>query len=107
MLRYLIRLRCKRQQLQQIERVCERVEGGIYKRLDEHRELYSLIQSQAPDLLAGHPEIIGWFVSQDSFLQQLASAANVQHPMIKNRPGQFPRSQSHGICQNRAPYGRG
>lgn len=48
-------------------------ERGIYKRIDEQRELLMTLQKHAPDLLRQEPWIIGWIASQDAFLCQLAN----------------------------------
>lgn len=54
--------------------ILERVEGGIYKRIDENRELVELIQREAPQLFASHPWALGWLKSQDRFLVALAES---------------------------------
>lgn len=49
--------------------------GGIYKRIDENRELVEFLQNEAPDFLEKHPWVIGsWLKSQDSFLCDLAAS---------------------------------
>lgn len=52
------------------------IEGGIWKRLDEIRELTQLLQRDAPEFLTTHPWILGWFQSTDNFLTALAIAAD-------------------------------
>lgn len=32
--------------------------GGVYKRIDENRELLELLTEKAPDLLASHPWVV-------------------------------------------------
>ena len=54
--------------------VLERVEGGVYKRIDENRELVELIQREAPQLFATHPWALGWLKSQDRFLVALSES---------------------------------
>lgn len=46
-------------------------EQGLTKRLDENRELFELLQNEAPELLSKFPWINGWLESQDRFLEQL------------------------------------
>lgn len=48
-----------------------KVEGGIYKRLDEHRELTEFLEDRCPEILAQHPCIRNWLDSHDVFLCQL------------------------------------
>ena len=59
--------------LSEIEAILRHEEGGIYKRIDEHRELLQLLQHCAPNLLTHHPWIIHWLRSQDSFLCRVAN----------------------------------
>ncbi|MEC4718321.1 hypothetical protein RY831_04115 [Noviherbaspirillum sp. CPCC 100848] len=77
--------------LAKVRRIIARSEGGIYKRIDENRELLEMLQREAPALLCQRPWIVGWIQSQDMFLSELASAAEVDDPMIKPQAG-FPRS---------------
>lgn len=46
-------------------------EQGVTKRIDENRELFKLLQNEAPELLSKFPWINGWLESQDRFLEQL------------------------------------
>lgn len=46
--------------------------GGVYKRIDENRELLELLSEQAPGLLTTHPWVVNWLQSHDEFLCQLA-----------------------------------
>jgi hypothetical protein len=69
--------------------------GGVYKRIDENRELLELLNEKAPALVADHPWLVGWFESQDEFLCELASAVPVVEaafiPGDTNAPSTFPR----------------
>ena len=69
--------------------------GGIYKRIDENRELLELLQREAPELLAKQPWVVSWLESQDGFLRDLESAVpltDVQFPKQANTSGRsFPR----------------
>lgn len=44
---------------------------GIYKRIDENRELLELLLDRAPQLLVDAPWVEGWIKSQDAFLEAL------------------------------------
>ena len=71
-------------------------EGGIYKRIDEIRELAELLAQDAPEFMATHPWVAGWLASTDGFLSAVASTAD---PVMRNRypfarrdrPEPFPR----------------
>lgn len=55
-----------------IQETLERTEGGIFKRIDENRELAELLARNAPQLLKEHPAVMTWLKSQDHFLSELA-----------------------------------
>lgn len=69
--------------------------GGVYKRIDENRELLELLTEKAPDLLASHPWVVSWLDSQDQFLCELASVVPVTEgvfiPGSPHTPPVFPR----------------
>lgn len=48
-------------------------EGGVHKRLDEHRETVELLLSEAPHLFKEFPWIESWLKSQDGFLLELSN----------------------------------
>jgi len=54
-----------------LKRILGWVGGGVYKRIDENRELLELLRREAPDLVTKHPEIIGWLQSHDNFFCEL------------------------------------
>ena len=56
-----------------LETLLRTSECGIYKRIDEHRELLMLLQKHVPELLRQEPWIITWMARQDSFLCRLAN----------------------------------
>lgn len=76
--------------LEKVRSILGQSEGGIYKRIDENRELVELLQKQAPTLLALNPWIVGWLKSQDTFLNDLASAVNLDDLAFGER-SDFPR----------------
>lgn len=67
--------------------------GGVYKRIDENRELLELIQQKAPELIRDNPWLEGWLQSQDEFLVSLADSFSPQHARYMHavRLGKFPR----------------
>lgn len=66
-------------------------EGGVYKRIDEGRELLTLLQEKCPNMIETHPWIEGWFKSQDNFLNALAAAGPDEHLFQKKDQPSFPR----------------
>lgn len=52
--------------------------GGIAKRLDEHRELVELLEKKAPELLQEHFWVRGWLEGQDDFLGRLYAIAEAR-----------------------------
>lgn len=52
-------------------------QAGIFKRLDENRELLELLIQETPELLRTHPWVVGWLASQDDFLQELAIVSGI------------------------------
>jgi hypothetical protein len=86
-----------------------KVEGGIYKRLDEHRELTEFLEDHCPEILAQHPCVQHWLDSLDVFLCQVAKTLIVgyvaaQPPRLKpggqnSRHREFPRlPRQRGRC---------
>lgn len=52
---------------------------GVFKRIDENRELLELLYKDFPDVLERCPWVEGWIFSQDSFLSDLASVSHAQN----------------------------
>lgn len=71
--------------------IIAKCEGGIWKRIDENRELREYLHEHAPGLLAQHPWIEGWLKSQDQFLSKLYNVAAQHLPNDYARP-EFPRA---------------
>lgn len=70
-------------------------EGGIYKRIDENRELMELLQQRCPEFLIGNFWVRGWLESQDRFLLQLAHAAQTANHLAGCRfPRPWPEDQA-------------
>jgi hypothetical protein len=78
-----------------VKKILRQHHGGIYKRIDENRELLELLQRNAPDLLTKQPWIVNWLESQDEFLSDLEAAvplADVSFPKRSSHSGHvFPR----------------
>jgi len=57
---------------QEVKRFVEKEEGGIYKRIDENRELFELLCREHPEVFQNNPWVSRWLSSQDRFLKGLA-----------------------------------
>jgi len=55
-----------------VRRFVEKEEGGIYKRIDENRELFELLCREHPEVFRKNPWASRWLSSQDRFLKGLA-----------------------------------
>lgn len=64
---------------------------GVYKRIDENRELLELIKDKAPELLAQHPYIEGWIGSHDHFFTELARLAETPNKLGQQTALPYPR----------------
>lgn len=62
------------EKLARVEQVCQYSCRGIFKRIDENRELFEFLQQKAPDVLERFIWIEGWLAGQDIFLVDLANA---------------------------------
>ncbi|MCL6562177.1 MAG: hypothetical protein K6U87_04135 [Firmicutes bacterium] len=65
-------------------------QGGIYKRIDEVRELFELLKRDDPAFLATHPWVAGWLQSTDDFLVGLAERLDADRRL----PMMFPHRDS-------------
>lgn len=63
---------------------------GIWKRIDENREVLQLIQENAPEVLEKYPCIEGWLGEQDIFLVNLRTLLEMPEKPIHMGPN-FPR----------------
>jgi len=88
--------RADRAQVQLLKKILGRHHGGIYKRIDENRELLELLQREAPELLAKQPWVVGWLESQDGFLCDLESAVPLTDVQFQKHP-RFPRPWPTGV----------
>lgn len=47
--------------------------GGVHQRREENFELWALLEREAPEFLASHPQVSTWLESNDAFLAALAT----------------------------------
>jgi hypothetical protein len=77
-------------QLERALQVCDKSARGVFKRIDENRELLELLQQEAPDLLERCGWIEGWIAGQDIFLCDLVQALGIENP-FKDMDFMYPR----------------
>lgn len=70
----------EKKKLQAVEALLTRPECGIYKRIDENRELLELLQAQAPELLQKCGWIEGCLRNQDEFLLDILAVLPIPIP---------------------------
>lgn len=68
---------------QAVKRFVEREEGGVFKRMDENRELFELLCKEHPEFFQNNPWASRWLSSQDRFLKGLAEITEQDE---KNHP---------------------
>lgn len=71
------RRRADAKRLKAIDTVMQGVGRGVFKRIDENRELLELLQSECPELLERCFWIAGWLADQDRFLAELVEASQL------------------------------
>ena len=64
----------RRKQWTVIQDILDHCEGGIVKRLDEHREFFAFLAKKSPDFLMEHFEVSETLQRQDRFLSRLFEA---------------------------------
>ncbi|EIX7311936.1 hypothetical protein MK605_004648 [Escherichia coli] len=69
-----------REKLQVLEEVIAQSHRGVFKRIDENRELLELLYREAPELMNNFPWIRNWIVSQDEYLNKLAEVSGAENP---------------------------
>lgn len=70
--------------------ILEEVGGGVYKRIDENRELLELLLITAPKVLEECPQIVGWIQSNDEVfmaMEKLSVQLSALNPRFCKRPG--------------------
>lgn len=84
--------------LERIKDVCRQSARGVFKRIDENRELLELLQREAPELLNRCPWIVGWIEGQDIFLTDLAHGLGCKSPFgSKLFPRAWPGESSNDV----------
>jgi hypothetical protein len=97
MLRILRRRRCDsidRKRLEVIDDVVNRIGRGVFKRIDENRELLELLQMRCSEFMTENSWVEGWLRSHDDFFSELATATQAVNPREgREGPGSrpFPR----------------
>lgn len=76
------------QKLSKLEKLISQNERGVYKRIDENRQLLELLIRETPDLFESHGWIRGWFKSLDEYLLALSYEAKLseEESGIRVRP---------------------
>jgi len=64
---------------------------GVYKRIDENRELLELLQGKAPELLQEHFYIEGWLAGHDQFFTEVALLAETPNTIGMMNRNEYPR----------------
>lgn len=77
--------------MQAVDRLFWTCEGGIYKRIDEIRELLELLMEKCPAVLLQHNEILMCLQSQDVFLTRLLELIPHLQPLSSEAIPSFPR----------------
>lgn len=72
--------------LDRVRNICSLHGGGIYKRIDENRELYQLLQDRCPDFLRECFWVEGWLKAQDDFLQDIESVFRREMSQVRFGP---------------------
>jgi len=88
-----------KKELAAIQQVLGWNNGGVYKRIDEGRELLHLLQTKAPKWLNEYPGVKNWIKSTDEFLTCLSKATCLPSASYLEMTG-FPRALEHDIETN-------
>ena len=82
----------KKRDYRELRDVIKNTAGGIYKRIDENRELLHLLMEKHPEVLAKSPWIEGWVRSNDHYFLTLLHSLGL--PLYRtgypNMPRPFP-----------------
>lgn len=89
----LMNFRTNAERLRKIDDVSGRIGRGVYKRIDENRELLELLKHDAPDLLLNRGNVEGWLRSHDDFFTELEKIVHIPNPWSRKQlPGfEYPR----------------
>ena len=77
--------------LNSVKYLCMYTDGerGIWKRIDENRELLMFLEERAPEFVERFSFVRGWIGDQDAFLlslKKLLSLEKTPHPFMPNFP---------------------
>ncbi|EKZ5999847.1 hypothetical protein REZ03_005353 [Klebsiella pneumoniae] len=82
----------EKEKLEALENVISKNNRGIFKRIDENRELLELLYEKTPELMDECSWIRGWIESQDEFLSKLAEISGVENRTYNLTAGKpYPR----------------
>ncbi|EGQ62314.1 hypothetical protein GGI1_12178 [Acidithiobacillus sp. GGI-221] len=95
-----------KRQLTSIQEVIKNHSNGIYKRIDENRELMELLAlDHGPDFLERNSWVASWLESQDAFLDALREAAGMPAKKLGGSLEGYPRPRpSYEPCHEPIPY---
>lgn len=65
--------------LDAVEDAARHVGRGVYKRIDENRELLELLQQKTPQLMCNEPWIEGWLCGHDDFFVAIANTLDIEN----------------------------
>lgn len=70
--------------------------GGLFKRVDENRELLEVLFREAPSFMQSHPWVEGWIKGNDAFFEGVRSTLGLKlhelHPFLAGRvPRDWPK----------------
>ncbi|MHB1641139.1 MAG: hypothetical protein ACYCS8_00585 [Acidithiobacillus sp.] len=92
-----------KRQLARIQEVINTHSRGIYKRIDETRELMELLErDHGPGFLVRHPWVASWLESQDDFLDALRDADGLPVNKLGGLLESYPRPRpSYNLCHEK------
>lgn len=76
--------------VRKVQWILGRHSGGVFKRIDENRELLELLRIKAPALMTSHSWVEGWLKSQDEFLSELAAQVPLDDMQFAATPAEHP-----------------
>lgn len=93
-------VRSPEETLQRIAEVCARSSRyrGIFKRIDENREILQCLQDYSPEALERSSSIIAWLAENDRFLVELGNAIGLEPLHCCSSPRPWPGSFSMDDC---------
>jgi hypothetical protein len=93
-----LRLQSSRIQMDRIKYILGWSGGGVHKRIDENRELFDLLRSEAPEFLAKHNWVASWLRAHDEFFTDIENEVHLDDGRFVQRAKmyrageyQFPR----------------